>query len=89
MAQPINNWAEFRKVLRQLKDQKAKDTFYTITIDTVDIAYDYCTKYICDNAQRSDGGYGVDSISDIPFACWFNSSLQVKKLIYLCEYQHK
>ena len=67
MAQPINNWAEFRKVLRQLKDQKAKDTFYTITIDTVDIAYDYCTKYICDNAQRSDGGYGVDSISDIPF----------------------
>ena len=67
MAQPINNWAEFRKVLRQLKDQKAKDTFYTITIDTGDIAYDYCTKYICDNAQRSDGGYGVDSISDIPF----------------------
>ena len=37
MAQPINNWAEFRKVLRQLKDQKAKDTFYTITIDTVNV----------------------------------------------------
>ena len=67
MAQPINNWAEFRKVLRQLKDPKAKEMFYTITIDTVDIAYDYCTKYICDNALRSDGSYGVDSISDIPF----------------------
>ena len=67
MAQPINNWAEFRKVLRQLKDPKAKERFYTITIDTCDIAYDYCTKYICDNALRSDGGYGVDSISDIPF----------------------
>ena len=67
MAQPINNWAEFRKVLRQLKDPKAKEMFYTITIDTTDIAYDYCTKYICDNALRSDGGYGVDSISDIPF----------------------
>ena len=67
MAQPINNWAEFRKVLRQLKDPKAKDMFYTITIDTCDIAYDYCTKYICDNALRPDGGYGVDSISDIPF----------------------
>ncbi len=67
MAQPINNWAEFRKVLRQLKDPKAKQKFYTITIDTCDIAYDYCTKYICDNALRSDGGYGVDSISDIPF----------------------
>ena len=67
MAQPINNWAEFRKVLRQLKDPKAKEKFYTITIDTTDIAYDYCTKYICDNTLRSDGGYGVDSISDIPF----------------------
>ncbi len=67
MAQPINNWAEFKKVLRQLKDAKARDLFYTITIDTVDIAYDYCTKYICDNAIRADGSYGVDSVSDIPY----------------------
>ena len=67
LAQPINSWAEFKKVLRQLKDAKAKEKFYTITIDTTDIAYDYCTKYICDNALRSDGGYGVDSISDIPY----------------------
>ena len=65
--QPINSWAEFKKVLRQLKDTRAKEMFETIIVDTADIAYDYCTKYICDNAQRSDGGYGVDSISDIPF----------------------
>ena len=67
MAQPINNWAQFRKVLRQLKDPKAKEKFYTITIDTVDIAYDYCTKYICDNAIRADGTIGVDNIGDIPY----------------------
>lgn len=71
MAQPINNWAEFKKVLRQLKDAKARDLFYTITIDTVDIAYDYCTKYICDNAMRADGSYGVDSVSDIPYGKGF------------------
>ena len=65
--QPINSWAEFKKVLRQLKDARAKEMFETIIVDTADIAYDYCTKYICDNAQRPDGGYGVDSISDIPF----------------------
>jgi hypothetical protein len=65
--QPINSWAEFKKVLRQLKEARAKEMFETIIVDTADIAYDYCTKYICDNAQRSDGGYGVDSISDIPF----------------------
>ena len=65
--QPINSWAEFKKVLRQLKDPRAKEMYETIVLDTVDIAYDYCTKYICDNALRPDGGYGVDSISDIPF----------------------
>lgn len=70
MAQPINSWAEFRKVLRQLKSEEVKNKFSTIIVDTADIAYDYCVKYICDNAPRSKeqgGGFGVDSISDIPF----------------------
>ncbi|WP_440972221.1 ATP-binding protein [Megamonas funiformis] len=67
MAQPINTWAEFRKVLRQLKDEKVKEQFETIIIDTADIAYDLCEKYICANAKRPDGGFGVDSVSDIPF----------------------
>lgn len=69
-AQPINSWSEFRKVLRQLKDENVKEKFSTIIIDTADIAYDYCEKYICANAPRSKeqgGGFGVDSISDIPF----------------------
>lgn len=69
-AMPINSWSEFRKVLRQLKDPKAKELYETIIIDTADIAYDYCVKYICDNAPRpkeQGGGVGVDAISDIPF----------------------
>lgn len=67
MAQPINSWSEFRKVLRQLKDEQVKAKFETIIIDTADIAYDYCEKYICANAKRSDGGMGVDAIGDIPY----------------------
>lgn len=67
MAQPINAWAEFKKVLKQLPDQKVKEKFETIIVDTADIAYDLCEKYICANAKRSDGGFGVDSIGDIPF----------------------
>ncbi len=67
MAQPINSWAEFRKVLTQLKDPKVKEQFETIIIDTVDIAYSYCEKYVCANAPRADGSFGVDSISDIPY----------------------
>ena len=67
MAQPINSWAEFRKVLRQLREEAVKEKFSTIIVDTADIAYDYATKYICANAKRTDGGFGVDNISDIPF----------------------
>ncbi len=67
MALPINSWAEFKKVLRQLKEDRAKEMYETIIIDTVDIAYNYCEKYICANAPRGDGSFGVDSIGDIPY----------------------
>ena len=60
MAQPINSWGEFRKALRQLKDEKVKARFETIIVDTADIAYDYCEKYICSNAS-------VDTIGDIAY----------------------
>lgn len=71
MANPINSWAEFRKVLRQLKDERSKEMFETIIVDTADIAYDYCTKYILDNAKRPDGGYGVDKVGDIPYGAGY------------------
>jgi len=67
MAQPINKWSEFKQTLRELEKPEVKEKFSTIIIDTADIAYDYCTKYICDNAKRADGGFGVDSISDIGY----------------------
>ena len=60
MAMPINSWSDFKKVLRQLKQEDVKQKFETIIIDTADIAYDYCEKYIC-NVN------GVDNIADIPF----------------------
>ena len=60
MALPINSWSEFRQVLRQLKEEGAKEKFETIIIDTADIAYDYCNKYVCANNN-------VDSIGDLPY----------------------
>lgn len=60
MAQPINSWSEFRKVLRQLKQPEVQAKFETIIIDTADIAYDYCEKYICANNN-------VDAIGDIGY----------------------
>lgn len=60
MAQPVNSWAEFMKIFKQLKDEKVKAKFETIIIDTADIAYSYCEKYIC-------MANGVNTIADIPY----------------------
>lgn len=60
MALPVNSWSDFKRVLRQLKDPKALEMYETIVVDTADIAYDLCSKYICANA-------GVDSVSEIPY----------------------
>ena len=60
MALPINSWADFKRVLRQLKEPQAQEIYETIIIDTADIAYDLCTKYICANNN-------ADSVSDIPY----------------------
>lgn len=59
-AQPINNWAEFLQILRELKLPEVKEKFATIVIDTGDIAYEYVEQYIC-NVES------VDSIAKIPF----------------------
>lgn len=67
MAQPVNRWSEFKTILRQLNTEAAHEMYETIIIDTADIAYSYCEKYICSNAKRADGGFGVDAIGDIPF----------------------
>lgn len=72
MAQPINSWSEFKKFLRQLKNEQVKARYETIILDTADIAYDYCEKYICANTQRPDGSIGVDSIGDIGYGKTLN-----------------
>jgi len=60
MAQPINRWSDFKQVLRQLKEDQAHEMFSNIIIDTADIAYDLCEKFIC--SQNS-----VDSIGDMNY----------------------
>lgn len=60
MAQPINKWSEFKQVLKQLKDERAHEVYSNIIVDTADIAYDLCEKYICNQA-------GVSAINEIPY----------------------
>lgn len=59
-AQPINSWGEFKKLFSELKTPEVQEKFQTIVIDTADIAYGYCEKFICSRE-------GVDTIGDIPY----------------------
>lgn len=58
--QPINRWSEFKQVLKQLKDERAHELYSNIIVDTADIAYDLCEKYICNRE-------GVSAINEIPY----------------------
>lgn len=72
--QDINNWSDFKQVLRQLKRPEVQAQYHTITIDTATIAYEMCENYICQ--QNS-----VQSISDIP---WGGGYAATKKEFETC-----
>lgn len=57
---PMAKWTDFKKIMKQLKDPRAKEMYDTIVIDTASIAFDLCEKYIC---MREN----VDTIRDIPW----------------------
>lgn len=65
MALDINSWGDFKKALVELNDPAVKEKFQTVVIDTADIAYGYCEKYVCNQACDSKNTY--DTIADIPF----------------------
>lgn len=67
MVQPITKWAEFKTVLRQLERPEVKEKFDTITIDTADIAWDYCEKYICSSNINEQTGETPKTIGEIPW----------------------
>lgn len=64
-AKPMNSWGEFKKTLSELKDPQVKEMFQTVIIDTADIAYQLCEKYICNRESTATQTY--ESIGDIPY----------------------
>ena len=65
LAQPINSWSEFKKLFVEFKDPAVKERYQTIVIDTADIAYSYCEKYIC--TRESDAEHSYQNVADIPY----------------------
>ena len=74
MAKPINTWGEFKKILSELRDPAVKDIFQTVVIDTADIAYSYCEKYVCGVASDAKNSY--DNIADIPYGKGYKMAAQ-------------
>ena len=64
IVQPITTWSDFKLVLRQLDTPEAKETFSTVCIDTIGIAYDVCEQFIC--SQNS-----VSKIGDIAYGAGY------------------
>lgn len=57
-AVPINRWYDLKSAVRQLGNEAVKSKYQTVIIDTVDLAYNLCEKYVCETE-------GVDKISDV------------------------
>jgi hypothetical protein len=58
--QPIQKWTDAKAVLRELRKPDVQEKFYTICIDTADVAWTLCEKFIC---QQND----VQNLGDIPW----------------------
>ena len=67
LVQPVLKWSDFKTILRQLRSEQAQGMFDTIIIDTADIAWDYCEKYVCAQAQPLADGSQPQVLGDIPY----------------------
>lgn len=59
-SQLLNDAEEVRQKLEQDPNCGAETQFFTITIDTADILFDLCERYICNQN-------GVDTIASVPY----------------------
>ena len=74
MAKPMNSWSDFKKTLSELRDPEVKENFQTIVLDTADIAYSYCEKYICN--RESDAKNSYENIADLPFGKGYKLAME-------------
>lgn len=62
----ITKWSDIKLYLQQLKREEMKEKFHNIAFDTISVAWDLCTQYIC--AQN-----GVNKIGEIPYGAGYKA----------------
>lgn len=60
IAQDITSWSEMKQVMRELKKPEVRATFDAVVVDTIDIASDFCQKYICQQK-------GIEALGDLGY----------------------
>lgn len=63
---PITKWSDIKMYLQQLKKEELKEKFDNIAFDTISVAWDLCTQFIC--SQN-----GVSKIGEIPYGAGYKS----------------
>ena len=63
----ITKWSEYKSAIRDLEDERTKQKFQTVIIDTISIAWDLCEQYIC--AQN-----GTQKIADIAWGAGYTAT---------------
>lgn len=66
-AKDITSWGGFKKTIKELENEDVKKRFSTIIVDTADIAYDFCCKYV---ASQND----AESVEEVPFGKGYNKA---------------
>ena len=91
---PVNSWEDFRKVGAELAAEPGR--FSVVAIDTIDLLYNYCTDYVCQQrgvSHPSEGDYGIvwsgirdewrlriSKFASLPHGTWFISHAQQKEI---------
>ena len=65
MAKPMRNWRDMKTTLKELDDDAVKSRFHNIIIDTADLCYDACKKFICNQNE-------VNDISELAYGKGYN-----------------
>lgn len=88
---PISKWSDFQKVVAELE---TTDRFKTVCIDTIDLAYEMCERYVCkklgiDSPSDAEWGKGWGAVRK-EFSQWLQKlALQERGLVFLSHEQDR
>ena len=62
----VTKWSDIKMYLQQLKKEELRQKYDNVAFDTIGVAWDLCTQYICAQA-------GVNKIGEIPYGAGYKA----------------